>query len=149
MDKITELIKKYREIIMYIVIGVCTTAVNWLVYTPLAAAGADLAVCNALAWSVAAVFAFFTNKLLVFDSKDMRPAVILREGTMFIGSRVISGIFEIFLPSLLVRIGLDAEILGIRGAAAKLVTSVIIIVMNYVFSKLIVFRKKDTEGDIK
>ena len=145
MDRIKQLFTKYREIIMYIIIGGCTTIVNWAVYTPMAAAGAALALCNSAAWLAAVIFAFFTNKFLVFESRTTDPFEVIKEAAMFAGSRLISGAFEIVFPSLLVALGLDAEIFGIRGAAAKLITSVAVIVMNYVLSKLIVFRKKKSE----
>ena len=132
---------------MYIIIGGCTTAVNWLVYTPLSKTGADLALCNSAAWLAAVIFAFFTNKFIVFRSTRTKPSEVVKEAVLFIASRIVSGLFEIFLPSLLYGIGLDAEIFGIRGAAAKLITSVLIIVLNYVFSKLFVFGNNNKDKD--
>lgn len=143
MKKIKELFYKYRELIMYVIIGGCTTLVNWIVYAVLTAAGAGMTAANGAAWVCAVIFAFFANKLIVFESRSFRPAVVIKEALKFVGSRVLTGLIEIFLPSLLFRAGLDMDILGIEGAAAKLTVSVTVIVLNYVFGKLVVFTKRD------
>ncbi|MGN0696878.1 MAG: GtrA family protein [Oscillospiraceae bacterium] len=143
MKKIKELFDKYRELIMYVIIGGCTTLVNWIVYALLTAAGAGMTVSNGAAWVCAVIFAFFANKLLVFESRSFAPGTVIKEAVKFVGSRVLTGLIEIFLPSLLFKAGLDMDILGIEGAAAKLTVSVIVIVLNYVFGKLVVFTKKD------
>ncbi|MGN1119895.1 MAG: GtrA family protein, partial [Oscillospiraceae bacterium] len=119
------------------------TLVNWIVYAVLTAAGAGMTASNGAAWVSTVIFAFFANKLIVFESKSFRPATVIKEAVKFVGSRVLTGLIEIFLPSLLFRAGLDMDVLGIEGAAAKLTVSVIVIVLNYVFGKLVVFTKRD------
>ncbi len=149
MDKLKSLFKKYREIIMYLFFGVATTAVNWITYI-LCDIGFELddtkttliAVSNAIAWVVAVTFAYITNKFLVFESKDRTPRFVIIEALKFFGSRLVSGVFEIGLPSALIAIGLNQAVFGIEGAVAKAITSVVVIILNYIFSKLIVFRKK-------
>ncbi len=143
MNKIIELFKKYKEIIMYLIFGVATTLVNFVVYTIFVEAlRVEMTVSNAVAWVVAVAFAFVTNKLFVFESKKAGVLHVLKEAVTFVGSRVISGAVEILLPTLLFKIGFDFDLFGIKGFAAKAAVSVIVIVLNYIFSKLFVFRKR-------
>lgn len=140
---IKKLFEKYREIIMYLIFGVSTTLVNWIVYTLLVSiAKADVTLANGIAWFSAVIFAYITNKLYVFESKSWKVSVLVHEIISFFGARIASGVFEIFLPALLMKIGLDQAILGIEGFAAKLVVSILVIVLNYIFSKLFVFKNK-------
>ena len=140
---IKKLFLKYREIIMYLIFGVSTTLVNWIVYTLLVSiANTDVTPANAIAWFAAVIFAYITNKLYVFESKSWKVTVLAHEIISFFGARIASGVFEIFLPELLMKIGLDQAIFGIEGFAAKLVVSVLVIVLNYIFSKLFVFKNK-------
>ena len=143
IKKITELLKKYKEIIMYLFFGVTTTLVNWVVYTPLVnVLDVNATVANGAAWFVAVVYAYITNKLFVFESKSWKASFLVREILSFFGARVASGIFEIFLPEILMKLGLNQTFFGIEGGIAKIVVSVLVIVLNYIFSKLFVFRKK-------
>ena len=143
-----KLIKKYRHVILYLIFGVATTLVNWMVYVPCVKLfGSDpsnfqVTLCNAVAWVAAVTFAYITNKLFVFESKRREPRFLLAEAAKFFGARLFSGLFEIFLPGVLISVGLSQTVLGVEGAVAKALTSVVVIVMNYVLSKLIVFRKK-------
>lgn len=143
IKKIAELFKKYKEIIMYLIFGVSTTLVNWVVYTPLVnLAGVNTTLANGIAWFVAVLYAYVTNKLFVFESKSWKASVLVREILSFFGARVASGVFEIFLPEILMKLGLNQTFFGIEGGIAKIVVSVLVIVLNYIFSKLFVFRKK-------
>ncbi len=138
-----KLYEKHKELIHYIFFGGATTAVNWVVYALLVELlHADITLSNAIAWVAAVTFAFITNKLFVFESKSFAPRVILPEMATFLGSRVVSGLLEIWGPKLLMNAGLAQPLFGIDGFAAKLVVSVGVIILNYILSKLIVFRKK-------
>lgn len=152
METMKKLYVKYKEILMYLIFGVATTVVNWVVYIictkALGIGGAELSklqitICNGIAWFVAVSFAFVTNKLFVFESKSTEKSFLLLEAAKFFGARIFSGFFEILLPGLLMTIGLNQAVFGVEGAIAKAITSVVVIVMNYVLSKLFVFRKKD------
>lgn len=136
------LFKKHKEIILYLIFGVATTAVSFIVYSLLVTAGLDMTVSNGIAWLAAVTFAFVTNKLFVFESKKTDKTTLLKEGVSFFGARIFSGIIEIFAPTALFWLGLDQPLFGIEGFVAKAIVSVGIIVLNYVLSKLIVFRKK-------
>ena len=65
---------------------------------------------------------------------------MLREAVLFVGARILTGIFEIVSVPLLVSLGLNATLLGVKGMWAKILVSAVVMVLNYVFSKLIVFR---------
>ncbi|MBE6827774.1 MAG: GtrA family protein [Ruminococcaceae bacterium] len=147
MEKIRELLKKYREIIVYIIFGVLTTFVNWAVYTLFVEVfGVSIGVSNAVAWTAGVLFAFITNKIWVFRSKSFEIKTLAREFVSFVGARAFTGVLEIVGVPLLVKLGLDAEILGIDGMAAKLIVSVAVVILNYVFSKLFIFRKEKENG---
>lgn len=143
IKKITELLKKYKEIIMYLFFGVTTTLVNWVVYAPLVnVLDVNVNVANFAAWFVAVVYAYITNKLFVFESKSWKASFLVREILSFFGARAASGVFETFLPGILMALGLNQTFFEIEGGIAKIVVSVLVIVLNYIFSKLFVFRKK-------
>ncbi len=137
-----------KEIISYLIFGLLTTAVNFLVTSLLVVmkfgndpTGTEFTLVNAIAWCVSVIFAFFTNKLFVFESRSFAPSVFFREFTTFVGARIVTGLIETFLPGLLMEAGLDAKLFGVKGLAAKLAVAVIVVVLNYVFSKLVSFRK--------
>ena len=129
-------IEKYRQVGLYLFFGVTTTAVNWLIYTPLQGI-LGMTAANALAWLGAVLYAFVTNKLFVFES---RGGAWVQEGLKFFGARMFSGLLEIFLPTALFGLGLNMPLLTVEGGVAKALVSVLIIVLNYVTSKFLVFR---------
>ena len=136
VDKIRSLIEKYWEIFSYLVFGVMTTVVNYLVYLPLYnLLGMSASLSNAIAWVAAVAFAYLTNKPFVFRSHDWSLKTVIPELTKFVTCRVGSGLSETLI--LLVTV----DILGWNGNIWKLVTSVLVVVLNYVSSKLVVFKK--------
>lgn len=137
LNQFRSLWEKYRSILIYIIFGVLTTAVNYLVYIPcLNLLGLSASVSNIIAWCVAVLFAFLTNKPFVFESKDWSAKTVVPEFTKFVGTRVASGLVETLI--LLVTV----DLLGWNGNIWKLVTNVIVVILNYIGSKLLVFRKK-------
>ena len=154
MKKIRELLIQYKEIVMYLIFGVLTTLVNFAVtfllqLCGMAKSGWQLTVTNVIAWIAAVTFAFLTNKKYVFESKTKGIAAYLLEMLKFYLARVATGVLEWFLPTILV----DGKIFakswfGIDPSWwAKIFTSILVIILNYVFSKLIVFRKKKQDED--
>lgn len=132
-----ELIRKYRSVLVYLVFGILTTAVNYLIYLPCFNwFGLYASVSNAIAWVGAVIFAYLTNKPFVFESKDWSAAVVIPEFFKFVGTRVVSGGAEILI--LLVAV----DWMGWNGNLWKLATSVLVVIVNYIGSKLIVFQKK-------
>ncbi len=134
--------QKHKEPVLYLVFGVATTAVNFIVYSILVKGFAcEMTVSNTVAWFCAVVFAFVTNKLFVFESKHWAFGLFLREFLPFFGARVLSGVIEIGAPTLLYNLGFAFDLFGIKGLGVKAVVSIVIILLNYVFSKWIVFKK--------
>jgi putative flippase GtrA len=137
-----ELLKKYRELIIYIIVGGLTTIVNWAVYAAgVRLFGWSITVSNIIAWIAAVAFAYVTNKVWVFLSYDWSPRFVLREASLFVGARLATGLFEIVSVPLLVRLGLDQQLFGVKGMWSKVIVSVVVTILNYVFSKLIIFRR--------
>lgn len=130
--------KKYRELFVYAVFGVLTTIVNYIVYLPcLNLLNFSAAVSNVIAWIVAVAFAFFTNKPFVFHSNDWSKNVVLSELSKFIGCRIGSGVLETVFLLILV------DILGFNGNIIKIVVSILVVIINYISSKILVFRKAE------
>lgn len=133
-----DLIRKYWEVLSYLIFGVLTTTVNYLVYLPCYnLLGWSAAVSNGVAWVFAVAFAYVTNKPFVFKSHDWSLKVVLPELGRFVACRVSSGVIETVL--LLVTV----DLLHWDGNIMKLFTSVLVMVVNYVGSKLLVFKKKE------
>ena len=136
MNKLKELIHKYREILLYLIFGVLTTAVNFSVYTPLCFFMPEqYLLWNVLAWVVAVLFAFFTNKPFVFRSKDWSWKVAGPEFLEFVGCRIGSLIMETVLLWITVAAFEWNEIF------MKAVIAVLVVIVNYIGSKLL-FKKK-------
>lgn len=144
--KIKAIFQKYREQRMYLIFGGLTTIINWLVYVLLVTVGQDIEVTNVIAWLVAVLFAYVTNRAFVFQCKATNKKEVFKEFVRFFGSRVATGIVEIVGFPVLYRIGLNQELLGIDGFLAKITVSVAVIILNYVCSKVIVFRKSGVKG---
>lgn len=137
IQKIRSLVIQYWEVLSYLIFGVLTTVVNYLVYLPAYnLLGLSAALSNAIAWVVAVAFAYLTNKPFVFKSNDWSAKTVIPELTKFVGCRVASGAAETLI--LLVTV----DILNWNGNLWKLVTSVLVVVLNYIASKLVVFKKK-------
>ena len=135
-----KLCNKYRDEILYLVFGVLTTIVNYVVYIPcynlLHFTGA---VSNGIAWVAAVAFAFLTNKPFVFKSHDWSAKVLLPELGKFLGCRIGSGLLETAI------IFLTVDCMTWNGNWMKLFTNVMVVFLNYFGSKLLVFRKKQAD----
>ena len=136
IEKIHAFVEKHWDMVSYLFFGVLTTAVNYLVYLPLYnLLGISAAVSNIIAWVAAVAFADVTNKPFVFKSHDWSMKTVLPELGKFVGCRAASGGLETVL------ILLTVDILGWNGNIWKLIISVLVVILNYVSSKLLVFRK--------
>ena len=136
MEKLKALLVRYRDVIVYLVFGVLTTAVNYLVYLPCYnVLGFSGSASNAIAWVGAVIFAYLTNKPFVFQSHDWSAKTVIPELTKFVGCRLGSGVLETAI------IFLTVDWLGWNGNMMKLLTSVLVVVLNYIGSKLLVFKK--------
>ena len=137
--------KTYNELINYILVGAATTFVNWVIYSIMVSlAGISITFSNICAWIISVAFAFVTNKIWVFHSRSWHPSHVLREGISFLGARIVSGLIDITGVPLLHHFGLNYPLFGIEGFAAKVTVSVIVLCLNYVFSKFFIFRHKNS-----
>ena len=136
MGKIKALASRYRDIIVYLVFGVLTTVVNYIIYLPCYnALGLSGSASNAIAWVGAVAFAYVTNKPFVFRSHDWSAKTVLPELTKFLGCRLGSGVLETAI------IFLTVDLMAWNGNIMKIVTSVLVVLLNYIGSKLLVFKK--------
>lgn len=136
MQRIWNLVKEHWDMVIYLVFGVLTTVVNYLVYLPLYnLAGCSAAVSNVIAWAAAVAFAYLTNKPFVFHSHDWSLGTVIPELGKFVSCRLASGAMETAI------IFLTVDLLRWNGNIWKLVTSVLVVIFNYFASKLLVFRK--------
>lgn len=142
---------------MYLIFGVATTAVSWLVYSvaihfilagggfgpvwKLSAETVNIDVANIISWIISVTFAFLTNKRWVFESKSWAHDVVRKEAWTFYGGRVFTGVLELVLMPLLVSWGLNMTLFDVEYFPAKIIVSVIVIVLNYLLSKFISFKK--------
>ena len=140
MKKIKDLFIKYQEIISYLIFGVLTTVISLatyylLVYTILDPnKGFELQIANIISWIAAVTFAYFTNRKYVFKSNKEKR---LKEAFNFYLSRLSTLLIEMFLMWLLV------TKLSFNDKVIKIIVQVAVIVLNYVFSKFLVFKKKN------
>lgn len=135
LAKLRILVRKHWDILAYLVFGVLTTAVNYVVYLPCYnLLGLSAAVSNAIAWVAAVAFAYLTNKPFVFKSHDWSLGTVIPELTKFLGCRLGSGLAETAI------LFVTVDLLGWNGNLWKLLTSVLVVILNYAASKLLVFR---------
>lgn len=137
-QKLLQFINSRKDILIYIIFGVLTTLVNYAVYFPLYNfAYLSATLCNVIAWCVSVMFAFLTNKPFVFGSHNWTLSVVLPEFLKFTGCRVLSGVLE----SVIVLVTVD--ILNMDGNVWKIITGILVIILNYIGSKFLVFRNKN------
>ena len=136
MEKLKQLWKKHKELILYVFFGGCTTLINIISYFAcrelmhLPVVPADV-----LAWLVSVIFAYVTNKLFVFESKSWRLMLVLKEGAAFLAARVFSLGVDVAM------LYVTVTVLGWWELPMKILANVVVIVINYIFSKWIIFRK--------
>lgn len=128
-------IKRHKDIVLYLVFGVLTTVVSYAVYFPLYNfTHLPATVCNGISWVAAVAFAFLTNKPFVFKSNDWSAKTVMKELAKFAGARIGSLLTETLV------IFVTVEVLCWNGNFMKLITGVLVVIMNYVASKVFVFR---------
>ena len=122
-----------KHLTLYIIFGVLTTLVNISVYLFLTKiCGVNYLISNIIAWVLSVLFAYITNRRWVFESESHN---ILKEMSLFFSGRLFSGIVDTLLMFLFI------DILFIDDFISKIIIQVIVIVLNYLFSKVIVFKK--------
>ena len=139
MNKIKELYLKYKEIINYLIFGVLTTIVSLVtyyicVYTILAPDNAvQLQIANVISWIISVAFAYITNRKFVFESKEKNK---IKEASKFVTSRIATLLMDMAIMYV------GVTVLRFNDKIMKLISQVVVIVMNYILSKILVFKKE-------
>ena len=142
LKKLADWYRNHQEGMRYLIFGALSTIVNILTYAIFAvlilkAVPEELRVniSEIIAFIVALVFAYVTNKLYVFKSKTNNIKELIREMTSFTSCRIITEIISIIMMNM-------AIWFSINDVFMKVVANIVVIVLNFVFSKLIIFKKK-------
>ena len=137
MEDLKKLILKHKDILLYSIFGVLTTVINimtyFLTYNILSIPNIPSTI---IAWVVSVIFAFLTNKKYVFESTDWNKNTLIKEGWKFTSCRIGTGVLELIIMYVFV------DLLKYNGLVFKVLTNVIVIILNYIASKLIIFKKK-------
>jgi len=131
-----------REASSYIMFGACTTLISWLSYAFFTWIGLEVNVSNILSWVCGVLFAFVVNKWFVFRCRSTDPRSVFKELGSFFSARIFTGVIAFIMFPTLLYLGLDGQLLGVDGFQARIVTSLIEITLNFIFSKYYIFIKK-------
>ena len=132
-----QLYNKYKEVILYIFFGGCTTLVNIVVYYLCAHPLNMLTTMSTIiSWILSVTFAYVTNKIWVFESNVDNKHDLLKEIVSFYGCRLSTGILDLIIMIVFV------DILMFNDLIIKILSNILVIVLNYVASKLYIFKKK-------
>lgn len=137
VSKTKQLLVEYQDLLLYGIFGVLTTLVNivsyWIMAHPL---GMGTMMSTVLAWVFSVLFAYFTNRKWVFHSKATGTQAIVKEIVSFFGCRIATGVVDWACMFLFV------EVLSFNDVTIKILANVLVIILNYVASKLIIFKQK-------
>lgn len=139
MEKIKELYKQYKEIVNYLIFGVLTTIISLIVYYVAVFTFLDpknavqLQIANILSWIAGVTFAYVTNRKYVFESKENDK---IKEAGKFVLARITTLVMDMLI------MWFGVTILSSNDKIVKLISQIVIIISNYGFSKIFVFKKK-------
>lgn len=137
VKKAVDVLKGNKEILSYLIFGVLTTVVNYVSYfVATKLFGINYLVANVIAWFISVVFAYVTNKFWVFENKSVEIRGLVKEIFLFVSARVMSGGIETLFLFVFV------SLLGFDDGVIKIIASVFVVIFNYFFSKLIIFKKE-------
>lgn len=137
-----------KQAAVYLFYSVLTTVVNWIAYSlfmtalkKIGAAGenANILTANTLSWIVAVAFSFIVNKIRVFRSESWEIKTVFPELARFFSTRFAVGLVEIILVPALAAIGLNRPLFGTEGMVSKIIVTPILIILNYLCGKFLVF----------
>lgn len=136
-QKLTELYRKHGDILRYLIIGACTTLIDIVFFALLnGVLGMHYQLAKVIVWVLAVAFAFAGNKWVVFRSKTTDRGALLREAGSFTAMRMLTLLFSlVFLYLTIDRLGWDENL-------SNILSDIVVIVLNYILSKLVVFRKR-------
>ena len=132
IKNLVNLCMKYKEVINYIIFGVLTTVVNWIVFQIcIEIFSINWSIANVIAWIFSVIFAYVTNRTIVFQSSSTH---VIKELLLFVQFRLVSLLLEMLIMFILI------EMISFEPFASKIVTSVVVVIANYIFSKAVIFR---------
>ena len=138
-DKIKKLYTKYKSIILYVIFGAGTPLVNivtyFVMYNLLSAPNVP---SDIVAWIISVLFAFVTNRRYVFEQTDNSVRRLARDFVSFVGCRLATGVLDVVIMYL------SVDVMGWNGLVWKIISNVIVIVLNYIASKYFIFKKEQT-----
>ncbi len=142
MSKFFDFIKKNKKIILYVFAGVLTTIVDFVSYCIFArVVGIGVVPSTIIAWALSVLFAFFVNKLFVFESKSFEFGFFVKELFSFVLARTLTGLLDVGIMYLFV------DVLEFNDMVMKILSTIVVMILNYVISELIVFRKKREKNE--
>lgn len=133
-------IKQYKAIILYILLGILTTMINLVSYTGMIYLHWNVQLSVILSWFITVLSAYLTNRKWVFNSKATTTAELLHEFFAFLSSRLLTLIIEMAI------IWFGVQLLKQNPLVWKLIDNVVVVIFNYIISKLFVFKDKDSNS---
>lgn len=134
MEKIQRLLLKYKSFILYVFFGGCTTLVNVIAYAICARAfHLGTVISNIIAWILAVSFAYVTNRSMVFQSEAKGKTAVIREVISFFSCRLLTGGVDLLMMYVFV------DMIGVNDLLMKIISNIIVILLNYIASKLLIF----------
>lgn len=131
------MLKKYKESIFYLIFGGLTFITNIITYTLCTRIlNIDILISNCIAWIISVLFAYVTNKFFVFESKKINIKFLIKELSSFVSCRLLSGIIEMILMYTMI------SLMSLNDFIVKIITNVVVVILNFIFSKLIIFKNK-------
>lgn len=128
--------KNMKQLVLYGIFGVLTTIINIVAYWLVRKFDISITMSAAIAWLVAVFFAYWSNRKYVFESTNTSLIAIFFEAIYFFACRIATGIFDVAFMYLF------ADILAFNEVITKIVANIIVIVLNYIASKLFIFRER-------
>ncbi len=133
------------QLYSYILMGGIALVCNWVIYS-LCSLFLPMELSNMLSFGITLVFAYITNKIWVFHSMDFSLGTLLKEGTSFFTARSLTGVLEIVMQPQFYALGITGSLFGVRGLQAKIIVCLLLSVLNYLCTKLLVFRSAVTKN---
>ena len=134
---ILKLYNKYKSFVLYVFFGGCTTVINIAAYALCTRGfGLGTVLANIVAWVLAVSAAYITNKIWVFESKAWTKKAIIREAASFAACRIVTGAMDLAIMYV------SVDLLCLPDMMMKVLSNALVIVLNFIFSKLIIFKKK-------
>lgn len=133
-----ELLVKYKSLISYLFFGGCTTLINIITYYFCAHIFSfSTIISTVIAWVLAVVFAYVTNKIWVFECKSWEISILINEVIAFFACRMLTGLLDIVIMAVCV------DMLHFNDIIIKAFSNILVIILNYVASRLVVFKRSN------